>query len=69
MKEQPNSKRYLSYMLRMWQTSDKRKQVWQASLESPGTRERRGFASLEDLFDFLEAEIGQSQTHGKSQDE
>ena len=68
MEEQPNQRRYFSYLLRLWQTSDKHKQIWQASLESPGSRERQGFASLEDLFDFLEAETGQSKAHGKTRD-
>jgi hypothetical protein len=49
--------RYLSYLLRLWQTSDGEKQVWRASLESPGAGERQGFASLEDLFGFLRAQI------------
>jgi hypothetical protein len=48
--------RYLSYLLRLWQTSDGEQQIWRASLESPGTGERRGFASLADLFDFLLAQ-------------
>ena len=50
--------RYLSYLLRLWQTSSKEEQVWRASLEEPGTRERRGFASPEALFDFLAAQTG-----------
>lgn len=54
--------RYLSYLLRMWQTRDGSEQTWRASLESSDTRERRGFASLEDLFDFVQAQT-------KSQDE
>ena len=53
-------RRYLSYLLRLWQTSDRGKQVWRASLESPGTGERRGFASLEDMFEFLRALAGQA---------
>jgi hypothetical protein len=44
---------YLSYLLRMWQTSDGEKHTWCASLEQPGTRGRQGFASLDELFDFL----------------
>ncbi len=51
-------RRYLSYLLRLWQTSDGKKQIWRASLESPGTGERRGFASLKDLFGFLQAQTG-----------
>jgi hypothetical protein len=46
--------RYYAYLLRLWQNGDEEK-VWRASLESPKTRERRGFASLEDLFGYLRA--------------
>ena len=58
MDKQRREQRYRSYLLRLWQTSDGRKQVWRASLESPGGGERRGFASLRDLFGFLEAQNG-----------
>jgi hypothetical protein len=58
-------RRYLSYLLRLWQTSDSGQQVWRASLESPGTGERRGFASLEEMFDFLLAQTEEVE----SQDE
>jgi hypothetical protein len=51
--------RYISYLLRLWQTCDGKTQIWRASLESPGTGERRGFADLESLFDFLSAATGQ----------
>lgn len=47
---------YLSYLLRLWQTSDGEAQIWRASLETPGTGERQGFASLDDLFEFLQAQ-------------
>jgi len=47
---------YLSYLLRLWQTSDGETWVWRASLETPGTGERRGFGSLKDLFEFLQAQ-------------
>ena len=56
MDEQRREQRYRSYLLRLWQTSDGRRQVWRASLESPGGGERWGFASLRDLFGFLEAQ-------------
>jgi hypothetical protein len=55
MNEQP---RYLSYLLRLWQTSDEAEQIWRASLEVPGAGERRGFASLKELFEFLETQTG-----------
>jgi hypothetical protein len=51
-----SQQRYLSYLLRLWQTSNGEKQVWRASLESPGTGERQGFGSLDKLFDFLQAQ-------------
>jgi hypothetical protein len=52
-------RRYLSYLLRLWQTSDGDRQVWRVSLESPGTGERRGFAGLEEMLDFLLAQTEQ----------
>jgi hypothetical protein len=51
MTEQPG---YLAYLLRLWRVNDDGKPVWRASLESPHTGERRGFANLELLFAFLE---------------
>jgi hypothetical protein len=51
-KQQPRL-RYHSYLLRLWQTSDGKNAVWRASLQSPGSEERLGFASLEELLDFL----------------
>ncbi|MDY7077292.1 MAG: hypothetical protein SXV54_10245 [Chloroflexota bacterium] len=49
---------YLSYLLRLWQIRSAGELVWRASLESPHTGERKGFAGLADLFTFLEQEIG-----------
>ena len=53
---------YLSYLLRLWQTSDGEDQVWRASLETPGTGERQGFASLKDLFGFIDAQTHQLES-------
>ena len=49
---------YLSYLLRLWQTTSRGERIWRASLEDPHTRERKGFANLTDLFTFLEQETG-----------
>lgn len=49
---------YRSYLLRLWQAHIDGELVWRASLQSPHTHERRGFANLEALFTFLENEIG-----------
>jgi len=51
-------RRYISYLLRLWQTKSGGKLVWRASLEDPHTGERRGFASLEALFVFLQRQTG-----------
>jgi hypothetical protein len=58
-------RRYLSYLLRLWQESSgdlpqgnapRGPPLWRASLERPQNGERLGFASLVDLFAFLESE-------------
>lgn len=49
-KEPPH---YLSYLLRLWETESKGRQVWRASLEEPGTGRRQGFACIQDLVEFL----------------
>ena len=51
---------YLSYMLRLWQESSDGSPVWRASLESPLTGERTGFAGLSNLILFLEERTGGS---------
>jgi hypothetical protein len=56
MTERPG---YLAYLLRMWQVNDGGNSVWRASLESPHTGERHGFANLELLFAYLEEKTGE----------
>jgi uncharacterized protein (TIGR02246 family) len=46
-------KRYLSYLLRLWQAGSESGVVWRASLQSPHTGERTFFSSLEALLTFL----------------
>lgn len=48
---------YLSYLLRLWREGEE-KTTWRASLESSRTGERKGFASLDDLFHFLRRQTG-----------
>jgi hypothetical protein len=61
-KRQPG---YLSFLLRLWQTSSDGEQIWRASLESPGSRERQGFASLQVLFDFLETQTKRASSQNR----
>ena len=50
---------YLSYLLRLWSAEDGGERVWRASLESPHSGQHTGFASLDDLFDFLRQEVNE----------
>ncbi len=47
---------YLAYMLRIWLVRDDRQLLWRASVENAQTGERRGFASLDDLFEYLRSQ-------------
>jgi hypothetical protein len=51
---------YLSYLLRLWQVGKGENTQFRASLESPYTGQRQGFANLADLFTFLEKEVSQA---------
>lgn len=55
---QGEQRRYISYLLRLWQIKSEGELVWRMSLENPLTHKRQGFGSLEELCDFLEREIG-----------
>jgi len=63
---------YHAYLLRLWRTECQGQWQWRASLESPHTRERQLFSSLEQLFAFLSeqcedrtAGVGQEETEGQ----
>lgn len=43
---------YTSYLLRVWRVREFR-DAWRVSLENAQTHELRGFASLEEVFEFL----------------
>lgn len=68
MKTGDSSPHYFSYLLRLWLTCDDNARVWRASLESPGTGERQGFASLQALFEFLEAQTQPPEDPGEGVD-
>jgi hypothetical protein len=51
---------YQSYLLRLWPAKQDGEKVWRASLQRPQNSERVGFASLDELFDFLRLSTGQS---------
>ena len=49
---------YKAYLLRLWRESGEG--GWRATLESPGSGERAGFATLAELVAYLEAKTGES---------
>jgi hypothetical protein len=48
---------YFSYLLRLWWVGEEGA-GWRASLHDPHTGERVGFASVEEMFDFLQRRMG-----------
>ena len=76
MKDTGENKKYLSYLLRMWQTggckgTDTREAaLWRASLQNPLNGERFVFVSLEELFCYLQRQTGRDpQATGEAEDE
>mgnify|MGYP003702702521 CR=1 FL=1 len=53
--------RYISYLLRLWQTESDEGLVWRASLENPQSGERLGFISLAELCAYLELQMRTSE--------
>ena len=69
LREKPHHR---SYLLRLWRASDDaeprpavEKAAWRASIESVPTGERRNFASLDELFDFVREQAGAQQASGE----
>ena len=48
-----SGRRYVSYLLRLWQVQAEQDLAWRASLEDTRTNERQGFTSLDDLLCYL----------------
>ena len=63
-KDQPG---YMSYLLRLWQVEGEEGLVWRLSLESPHTGELQGFASLAELYSFLETKWANSRPDVRSE--
>jgi hypothetical protein len=66
---------YLSYLLRLWRVENHGEvpgageAIWRASLESARTGEKRTFASLDDLLDFLREQTGRFPSRPIQQDD
>ena len=48
---------YLAYLLRLWRTGLGENVVWRASLQDPQSGQRIGFASLDEVVEFLEQKM------------
>lgn len=46
---------YMAYLLRLWPGRGRRKTIWHGLLKDAQSGECRNFASLEDLFTYLQA--------------
>ena len=63
LRERRGQPGYQSYLLRLWQVDhqgvrcQEGRTLWRASVESSLTGERQGFASLEELFEFLNTRL------------
>jgi hypothetical protein len=58
-------RRYMAYLLRLWQVRSEEGTAWRASLESAQGGERKGFASLSALFDFLRRRTEEGEVNGE----
>jgi hypothetical protein len=59
---------YLAYLLRLWRAKAEGETTWRASLESSLTGERQGFASLDELFEFLRRETNMASNGDGDED-
>ena len=51
---------YLAYLLRMWRVQEPGGVTWRASLERPSNGQRLAFTGLEQVFDFLRRQAGET---------
>jgi len=59
-------RRYISYLLRLWQIESQGQLMWRASLEEARTGERRGFPDMEALIAYLREQTAAGTDEGTS---
>ncbi len=52
-----DERRYVAFLVRLWSVHHDGELVWRASAENVHTGERRAFADMTALFDFLRAAV------------
>jgi hypothetical protein len=65
MSKRPSA--YQSYLLRLWPAGERDSTIWRASLESAHSGERYNFATLEEMFSFLQQETRQLTVQAESE--
>lgn len=60
MRTEKQKSRYISYLLRLWETVDGEEHIWRASLERPGGETRVSFASMPELIAYLQKVLEES---------
>lgn len=56
------SRRYRSYLVRLWRSESEDTPIWHASTEDTMTGERRNFAGMKQLLCFLEQQTHEPHT-------
>ena len=56
-----DQRRYLSYLIRIWQVKGKQGWQWRASLESPVSGKLHAFPNLDRLIAFLRSQLEQQE--------
>ncbi len=56
------SQRYYSCLIRIWESRSNDEQIWRASLERPGLKERVGFSNMNELFAFIRKDVARINT-------
>ena len=54
-------RQHVIYLLSLWQAHTKGEPTWRAWLERPSTGERRGFATLDELCNYLKASVSRPE--------
>ncbi len=59
-----NLQHYHAYLLRIWREEEG--MPWRATLQNPHTGEQEGFASVEQLINFIRTKTGEDTASGNS---
>ena len=55
--------RYYSYLIRILEAHTNDEQIYRASLERPGLKERVGFSDIDELFTFIKEDVSSKDSN------